>query len=374
MTLVEHAVEQQNLFDEDHAITSMQRISVVPEIRAQLLARIEDIYQNIQRPLRPKVISLFSGCGGLDLGFRGDFPFLGINLPSLGYELVWANDNARGAVETYQHNLGRHVHLGAIENFDKSSLPAGDIVIGGFPCKDFSVSGSWAGITKEQGRLYLHMRDVIDKIQPVCFIAENVTNIITIHNGSDYEQIKRDFEQAGRGYKITHWQLDATHFGIAQTRRRAFIIGIRSDLNMPIEQVTPPNPLLLPRPLSAYEILEDLRTTGQHLPNQDQVSRAGLLDPSIRSQGDEAIRRDQPGPTIRATHHGRIQFHYEENRRITVREAARIQSFPDSFVFTGKMTNNYRQIGNAVPPVLAWHVAAQIREILEKLMLLLPAH
>lgn len=345
--------------------------SVIPAVRDQTQRRIDSLRIRHRTPLN--VVSLFSGCGGLDLGFRGDFLYLGTSLPGLGYKLVWANDNASGAVGSYKHNIGSHIYLGGIQDLDKSTIPNAAVVIGGFPCKDFSLSGSCTGINGAHGRLYLEMRDVINAVKPFCFIAENVANLLKINEGADYELIRRDFEEAGDGYTVTHWLLDATQYGLAQTRKRVFIVGFRNDFSLRSEDLTPPPILLLPRPVSSFEAIDDLRTTGVSLPNQDQLSRAGLLDHAIRSQGDEVIRKHAPGPTIRATHHGRIQFHYEESRRITVREAARIQSFPDSFVFTPNMTNNYRQVGNAVPPVLGWHVAARVREILDTVLWSLPA-
>jgi DNA (cytosine-5)-methyltransferase 1 len=348
--------------------------SVVVDVREQIATRSAEVLEHIrERNIPFHIVSLFSGCGGLDLGFRGDFFYLGTWLPALGYKLIWANDNSEGAVATYKHNLGTHIHFGNIETYDQAMLPPATVVIGGFPCQDFSSSGSRTGIHGKKGGLYRYMRDAIAQIEPLCFVAENVLHLKKVNGGADYSRILDDLTHAGQGYNVVCWDLHAVDYGIAQTRKRLFFIGFRRDIGIGSECITPPPSLILSRPLSSFELLEDLRTHGHLVPNQAQVSRAGLLHPSVKSQGDETIRKDQPSPTIRATHHGRIQYHYEEPRRLTVREAARLQTFPDDFVFTQTMTDNYRQVGNAVPPVLGWHVAARVREILDEIVFLLPS-
>ena len=139
-----------------------------------------------------KIISLFSGCGGTDLGFLGDFTTLDKHYIALPFEVVWANDIEPQACITYERNLGDHITCGDIWDLDISTLPEGDIVIGGFPCQDFSVAGLRKGFDSKRGRLYTAMKDVIERVKPKMFLAENVKGLLSIADGMAIDKIKKD--------------------------------------------------------------------------------------------------------------------------------------------------------------------------------------
>jgi len=311
---------------------------------------------------RLKITSLFSGCGGKDLGFIGDFTFLGKRYEKLPYEVVWANDIDKNACETYKNNISNHIICEDIKEVKKNKIPQTEVVIGGFPCQDFSVAGKRLGTQSERGNLYLEMREVIKKKKPIFFIAENVSGILSIQNENGYviEQIKSAFGKLG--YNVKVWYLNAADYGVPQTRKRVFIVGTKKELKLEISP--PPLPKHFLEPISAQEAIGDLERLSNHIPNHDQISKARRYGPNC--QGNKPIKANKPSITIRAEHHGNIEYHYNDKRRLSVRECARLQSFPDNFIFHGATTYTYKQVGNAVPPVLAWHIAKHIYNCYEK--------
>lgn len=296
-------------------------------------------------PRKFKIVSLFSGCGGMDLGFLGGFRFMNKPYKSLPFEVVWANDISSAACETYEYNLGHRIHCGDIAtltSMEGFKYPKADVVIGGFPCQDFSVAGKRRGIQSERGNLYLHIVKALEQIKPKLFIAENVAGLLSMPGA--LETIERDFAEAGYGVQLK--LLHAEQYAVPQMRRRVIIVGTRGGCEFEY-------PHVLSSVVSSREALVDLEDIEEHGFDMHTWSKAK----KTTGQGQKAISADSPSPTIRAEHHGNIEFHYSLPRRLSVREAARLQSFPDNFVFRGSATEAYKQVGNAVPPVLAWHVA-----------------
>lgn len=325
-------------------------------------------------PQKYKVVSLFCGCGGMDLGFVGGFSvFNGKSKKTFEenpFEIIWANDNYPEAVQTYKENIGDHVVLDDIGNIPISEIPDCEIVVGGFPCQDFSISGRLAGLKSARGRLYERMVNVVKNKRPIAFVAENVKNILN-HRIYDHERgqpaidtIIEDFGSAG--YKTHVKNLYAPEFGVPQKRDRVFIVGIREDIPSDFKFPASHHKLM-----TAKEAIDDLWGKEDHLniPNHNQRSLAKFKPPSRNgNQGNYKLKPDQPSYVIRAEHHMNIQAHYRTHnekrpddrsywRRLTVREAARLQTFPDTFHFIGVKTHTYRQIGNAVPPILGWYIA-----------------
>lgn len=309
---------------------------------------------------RHGVVSLFAGCGGMDLGIRGDFEFLGEKFERLPFDLKWANDFNPRACETYAHNLGAHIRQGDIRQIltdpEAYGFPAeADLVAGGFPCQAFSNAGKRLGFADPRGQLYLSMIEAIRRLRPKAFIAENVRGLLSHGGGETFRTILADFQALG--YTLT-WKLyKAAEFGVPQTRERVIVVGTAAGLPA-FEHPSAATPI----PLTAKQALSDLEAVvWGAVPNHEWACCK-----KNKGQGNNAIKAEKPAPTMRAEHHGNIEFHYSLPRRLSAREAARIQTFPDDFVFKKCTGDAYRQVGNAVPPVLGWRVAKALSEFLDR--------
>lgn len=302
-----------------------------------------------------KVVSLFSGCGGMDLGFKGDFEFLGREYSKNPFEIIWANDFNAAACRTYAKNIGPHINHGDIwQLLEKAPLDA-DVVIGGFPCQDISVNGKGAGVDGKRSGLYRAMVEVISRVKPRVFVAENVKGLLMKHNAGSLARVLADFKSLG--YNLTFQLYSAADYGVPQTRERVIIVGTLPG----VKAFTPPSKTHNPTShLTAKDAIGDLIEIPESEPFNHIWSRANRS----AEQGSRKMVENRPGYTIRAECHGNIQYHYRLNRRISMREAARFQSFPDSFIFDSKLRETERQVGNAVPPILAWHIAQAVKNCL----------
>ncbi len=338
-----------------------------------------------------KVLSLFSGCGGMDLGFLGGFEYLNKHYSQNPFEINFSNDIFTAAIKVYEHNLKHKPVEKSIMELDISTLPQADVVVGGFPCQDFSLAGKRKGLSSERGRLYEYMMKVVEHSNPKVFVAENVDGIrMNKRQKNESEKasldtsaldiILQDFEEIG--YRVQYKVLHAADFGIPQTRKRVIIIGVRNDVLSPVFYPAPTHDQnykeskLLPW-VTSSEAIDDLwdKIDSPDVLNHTSkdYSRAKFY-PGKKMQGNMRISGDKPSCTIRAEHHGNIEAHYrtllaDQNdmsgwRRLSVRECARIQSFPDDFHFNVSASSAYKMIGNAVPPVLGWHIAKAVLHIL----------
>jgi DNA (cytosine-5)-methyltransferase 1 len=302
-----------------------------------------------------KVISLFSGCGGMDLGFRGGFKFLGKNYPRTAFDIVWANDFNEAACRSYSRNIGTHIRHGDIWKLLDDMPLAADVLIGGFPCQDISVNGKGAGVDGKRSGLYRAMVEAVSRTRPKIFIAENVKGLLMKHNSNSLQRVLKDFRALG--YDVTYQLYHAADFGVPQTRERVIIVGTRPD----VPKFSPPKPTHSKEShVTAREAIHDLAYVKEDPAFSHIWSRANVSG----EQGNRRMLANRPGYTIRAECHGNIQFHYELPRRISMREAARFQSFPDTYLFDAKLRETERQVGNAVPPVLAWHIAQAVERCL----------
>jgi len=413
-----------------------------------------------------KLISLFSGCGGMDLGFEGDFKILKkshnrfinpdwdtvedgnfILLPKTGFSTVLANDildSAKKAwVPFFQNKTdGKFLH-GSIIDFVKSGEVKKyknkgiDVITGGFPCQDFSLAGKRKGFNshknhlntkieqdnfpseESRGMLYYWMREVINVIQPKVFVAENVKGLKSMNGVVD--TIKRDFEKTGeQGYLVIEPKvINACNYGVPQNRERIFFFGfnkkymkksaIRAIEKGALPDEINPFPKITHKDTKNIELFEDNNKVLELVNSQDAF--IGLNEPEIEIldeaqksfskakffkgyQGNSEIKPHKPGPTIRAEHHGNIEYrrlsvekggtNMDElnsglkERRLTVRECARIQTFPDNYEFVKTNKENeyplsasaaYKLIGNAVPPLLGFHIAQKLDAIWENVFL-----
>ena len=388
-----------------------------------------------------KVVSLFSGCGGLDLGF--------INA---GYEIIWANDFFLDAIETYRKNIGNHITFEDITKVPSSVIPNDfDILLGGFPCQGFSIANKKRDIKDQRNFLYKEMLRIIKDKSPPFFLAENVKGILSLGGGKVINMIVDDFKKLG--YKVDYKLINSADYGVPQQRERVFIMGNRigAKNRFPAKSYgIKNNPYVTVK--DAVGHLENLwisydpqihkgkkvynhvarvnvqdtfwgrkhkvnqhricdylkrwrakksistkkvdehfgyRHTAGHwfrkdnnsgsIPNPDDWWKLKKLlgfddkyDKQVTELELKEIKFEQslrinnwnrPGDTITATG---PEIHPNKKRRMSVRECAIIQTFPDDFLFYGSMGSMYKQIGNAVPVMLAEKIARVIKKELNK--------
>ena len=353
-----------------------------------------------------RIMSLFSGMGGMDVGFAEQvivhqdsiatqdmagsaydaIPGF-VNLRRLPFHTVFQNDILPAAKKIAELNQWDHnFNLKDVRDMlaDKDCVfPQADVVTGGFPCQDFSHAGKRKGFQSgvqqvadgtNRGTLYQSFVEVVNRVKPTVFVAENVQGLLTMP-GNPIQQIMADF--AAVGYEVKHQLIKCEEFGIPQTRHRVIIMGIRLDCRPKLGS-------------DDWNVISENRTKCgirnyfKHLeepaqssdPAQQAYSKAARLE---KGQGQSEICLDAPCPTMRAEHHGNIEFRRitggkngEDDlpeRRLTVREAALIQTFPPNCVLTeGKRPSSmaYKPIGNAVPPLLGYLIARKVHAILKQ--------
>jgi DNA (cytosine-5)-methyltransferase 1 len=321
------------------------------------------------------VVSLFSGCGGIDLGFA-----------QAGFRILWANDIDQKACETYERNLGKHVVCGDIQEIDYSTIPDADLILGGFPCQDFSMIWKRGGITTERGNLYRNFVNLVSLKEPLMFIAENVKGLMTANQGKAIKQIIEDFSATGQyGYETKPYLVNFADYGTPQLRKRVLIVGIRKDINCIFDLPKPThqgeNHVSSSQALAGVEKVKD-NNEHQNI-KRSTVEKLKLIPAGgnftdipkdsphyVKGMISHVYRRldpDKPSTTIIAAGGGGTWgYHYSEPRPLTNRERARLFGYPDDFVFEGTITEVRRQIGNSVPPVGILPFAQAIRPYLEK--------
>lgn len=309
-----------------------------------------------------KIISLFSGAGGLDLG-----------LVQSGHEIIWANDIFLDAVATYRRNIGDHVDTRDICNIPSSDIPDADVVVGGFPCQGFSVANRGRTVGDERNKLYRQMVRIISEKVPRYFIAENVKGLVSLGKGAVLEKIVSDFSQAG--YDIRWQVLNSADYGVPQKRMRFVMLGVHKDIAHS-SIVFPPSPTHKNPILESGDLfLRPWVTVGEaleHIPEPEDAPDIPNHEYShykLRFNGHlghRYIDPDQPAPTVTGRGDekgGVVVLHHPKNhRRMSARELAAVQSFPDDFVFEGTKTSAYRQIANAVPPLLGSAIGRALNE------------
>lgn len=345
-------------------------------------------------PEKLKVIDLFSGCGGLSYGFI-----------EAGYEVLIGLDHWKDAVATFEHNhkgaIGMVADLSTISPDEVEKVIGTaqvDVIIGGPPCQGFSIAGK-REVSDERNKLYKNFVDFVAHFKPQAFLMENVANIVSMGKGSVKENIISDFEALG--YHVVYKVLTASDYGVPQNRKRAIFVGMLK------------NSFVFPAPTTPLRVTsgEAISDLGEHSlingtaypiaaasPFQQQIREGsdGIYNHETSAHSEQTVniislvpdggnykslpdhlkdtRRvniawtrlnsERPSFTIDTGH--RHHFHYVFNRIPTVRESARIQSFPDKFIFLGSKTSQYKQVGNAVPPILAKHLAETLKEQLER--------
>ena len=344
-----------------------------------------------------KTISLFTGCGGLDLGVMGGFSVFSesIGLKSrkwtkverTPFDIVLANDIMPQAKKVWERNFKGDYLLSPIEELIKKpkTFPKAELVIGGFPCQDFSLAGKRRGFASERGSLYKAMSEVVRIVRPKAFIAENVQGMLSMPGV--LEKIIHEFAQ--HGYEVRAYPVNAQDYGVPQSRKRIFLIGLnKKALRRRIDREDlKPKPSHERSPVVLKRIFKDLKEPSVSEDYAQKLySKAKWY--GKKRQGNTEVNLNGVGPTIRAEHHGNIEFrrlskangglYLDElesgmvERRLTIRECARIQSFPDEFKFLRDgaeelvgASSAYRLIGNAVPPLLAYRFAKSLADAWE---------
>lgn len=307
-----------------------------------------------------RVVSLFSGAGGLDLGFK-----------MAGHNIVWANDLYEDAVETYRLNIGNHIVCEDISKIDTDDIPECDLVVGGFPCQGFSVANTKRHVGDERNELYKQLIRVINAKKPKFFLAENVKGLTNLEHGNVFKMILNDFEHMG--YKVQYKVLNAADYGVPQTRQRVIIIGVRNDIHWEYKYPEATHDKKGENGLvkwigvgEALAVLPDPDTPNE-FPNHTYSKYKLNINGYI---GHRLLDPTKPAPTVtaRGDNKGGVVIHPHPNglRRMSCRELATVQSFPLNYEFCGNNSSVYRQIGNAVPPLLAKAIAEKFNEYREE--------
>jgi len=316
-----------------------------------------------------KIISLFSGSGGLDLGF----------LQTGKFKVILANDFNKLACESYKKNIGEHIVHEDISNL--KNLPKADIIIGGPPCQGFSTANPKRSFDDPRNQLFKEYARIIKEVKPKMFLMENVSGMMTMGKGKVFDLIKKELINCG--YKLYDKLLNAKDYGVPQSRRRVIIIGVRNDINedYSFPKYTHENNHITINHLLSKKIKNDdpnhkiSNLTELNLERLNHIPEGGSMKDcpkELQNNSDlnRAMRRlnsNKISPTIvhnNCDHY----YHPTENRRITIREMARIQGYPDNYIFCGSKSEQSRQVGNSVPIRLGNVLAKSIYLFMEKIV------
>lgn len=318
---------------------------------------------------RLKVASLFCGCGGMDLGIIGGFDFLDTHYPRSMFDIVYAVDNDAYCTKIYNANFQHKCQVEDVRSIIPGLIPDFDLLVGGFPCQSFSISAQnppRLGFKDERGMLFFEMVKILKEKKPRAFIAENVKGLLSANNKQAFPMILREFSDAG--YKVQYYIVNATKFGVPQKRERIIIIGFRNDEDEENFRFC--------HYIPAKAVLKDVLDPAQDFNEKlffSERAVAGMMAVRGKMNKGRVQNPEEPCNTISA-HLAKVSLNSTDPvlciggryRRFSCREAARIQSFPDSFVFdVVSDIRQYKAIGNAVPPVMMWHIAHSLQRAFE---------
>jgi len=324
-----------------------------------------------------KIVSFFAGAGGLDLGFQ-----------KAGFNVIWANEYDKEIWETYEKNHPNTIlDKRSIVNIPTDEIPECDGIIGGPPCQSWSEAGAARGIKDKRGQLFYEFIRLLEAKQPKFFLAENVSGMLISKHSEALEGIKELFRNAGIGYELSFKMLNVADYNVPQDRKRIFFIGIRKDLDFKFE--FPTNTF---QKITLADAISDLKegvlpakeynkTNGElcKIPNHEYMigsfSSMYMSRNRVRSWDEQSYTIQAGGrhapihpqaPKMKFIEQNvRVFVPGKENlyRRLSVRECARIQTFPDDFIFHYKnVPAGYKMIGNAVPVNMAQFLAESIKE------------
>lgn len=308
-----------------------------------------------------KTVSLFSGAGGLDLGFL-----------NAGFDVIWANDINKYAVESYKANIGDHMICGDL-NEHLESIPNHDVLIGGFPCQPFSMMGSQKGFDDERGTLFFTIQEILKKHKTKIIVLENVKNLMSHDNGKTFEKMKKILEEE-LNYKIYYKVLNSSDYGIPHTRRRVFIVGFNKNYYKDIDfKFKEPQELKL----TLQDILDKDVDKKYYLSEKILVTimASGTKSYKAKSEIDLKIARPLTA-TMHKMHrasqdnyvtdsYNRSKFENLEKpisniRKLTPNECRILQGFPKDWEKVVSDTQEYIQFGNAVTVDVSYSIADEI--------------
>ncbi len=316
-----------------------------------------------------RAVSLFCGCGGADLGLIGGFDYLNRKYHDLNICITHASDIDHKAIATYNMNFSEKAIVEDINNLSFSRGCA-EIVIGGFPCQPFSTVNPTKSPDNKDRQLFWQMANVIDQIRPMVFVAENVKGFYTLSKGKYFQLAKEAFERLG--YRAVAKLIDSSDYGIPQRRQRLIMVGVKNSMrksfafSLPTQSLRSKNSIPKVKLASVIESL--VPSDPKYYFSKKAVEGVKKAKPNMK----RALAQDLNGQCLTITSHlAKVSLNSRDPvllvdrkkelyRRFSPREAARIQSFPDTFVFSGSEADAYRQIGNAVPPVVMWHITRAI--------------
>ncbi len=327
-----------------------------------------------------KVVSFFAGAGGLDLGFE-----------KAGFDVVWANEYDKEIWETYEKNhLNTVLDRRSITKIEADEVPDCDGIIGGPPCQSWSAAGALRGIQDKRGQLFFDFIRILEAKKPKFFLAENVSGMLSARHGDALKNIKEMFKNAGTGYELSFKLLNAADYNVPQDRKRVFFIGVRKDLGVKFQF-----PELKYDKIQLEEVITDLKNNAIPAKEKNYSNEKECLIPNheymiggfstmymsrnrVRSWDEQSFTIQAGGrhapihpqaPKMKLIEQNKRVFvpgKEELYRRLSVRECARIQTFPDDFIFFyKKIAAGYKMIGNAVPVNLAYFLAENIKYQIE---------
>lgn len=329
---------------------------------------------------KPNIVSFFSGCGGLDLGFE-----------KAGFHILWANEFDKDIWATYLYNHKETVlDTRSITDIDASEVPDCDGMVGGPPCQSWSIGGSKRGLNDKRGQLFWDYIRMINAKKPKFFVVENVRGMLLERYGTALSDFIKAFSGAGDGYDVTFKLVNAADYGVPEDRQRVLFVGFRKDLNIKYKFPAPTTPngkhltlrdaigdLADKKPLGFPNGVNNSGIWNESIPNHEymtggfssiflsrnRIRHWDQVSFTIQASGRQAPLHPQAPDMVKIDSDHRIFAPGKEKlyRRLSVREAARIQTFPDSFIFKYNNINaGYKMVGNAVPVNLAYIVAKSI--------------
>jgi DNA (cytosine-5)-methyltransferase 1 len=313
-----------------------------------------------------KTVSLFCGCGGMDLGIIGGFNYLGKRYSKLPFQIIKAVDNDPFCTKIYNENFKTKCDICDVRDLNSTTLEDFDLLVGGFPCQSFSISAQnppRLGYKDDNGRLFFEMVRLLKEKRPRAFIAENVKGLLSANRGKAFPMIMNEFENAG--YHVVYKLLITSDYGVPQRRERIIIVGFNR-----IEDFTA---FKYPNIVQTNHVLRDVIEESANTEEKwffSENAVAGMMNVREKMNKGRIQDLNKPCNTI-SCHLAKVSLNSTDPvlfingryRRFTPTEAAKIQSFPDSFLFGSvSEAKQYKAIGNAVPPVMMWHVAKKVAE------------